>query len=236
MGRLIAFEIGKTAEGLAFLCGSLHLSGRQFVKMKGGNSLSRFLLIIFAESQKMNRFLSLAFLAITVVGFSVTSGGIRADEKKHEAPKTSANEGFTKLQKLIGTWVAADAAGKPTEQVVSVFKSTGGGSTIQETIFPGSDHEMVTMYHMDGKDLVLTHYCAAGNQPKMKLDPKSPAKQLNFLFVGGTNFDPAKDTHMHEGRITLIDDDHIEWTWMGHSKGQPSNEHKVSMKLIRKKS
>ncbi len=187
----------------------------------------------------MNRFhfpARLAFLTFLAASPLCAILGIRADEKKHEAAKTSASEGFARLQKLIGTWVAVDAAGKPTDQVVSVFKLTGAGSAIQETIFPGSDHEMVTMYHMDGKDLVLTHYCSAGNQPKMKLDPKSPPKQLNFLFVGGTNLDPAKDTHMHEGRIALIDDDHIEWTWVGHTKGQPSHDHKVSMKLVRRKS
>ena len=69
--------------------------------------------------------------------------------------------------------MAADDKGKPTDQVVSVFKLTGGGSAVQETIFPGAAHEMVSVYHADGKDVVMTHYCALGNQPKMKLDPAS---------------------------------------------------------------
>ena len=61
---------------------------------------------------------------------------------------------------------------------------------------PGTDHEMVSVYHADGKDVVMTHYCAFGNQPKMKLDPASKDNELKFVFAGGTNLDPAKDTHM----------------------------------------
>ena len=116
-----------------------------------------------------------------------------------------------------------------------MFKVTGAGSAVHETIFPGSPHEMVTMYHLDGKDLVLTHYCAAGNQPHLKLDASSSANQLVFKFLNGANIDPAKDHHMHEGAITLVDNDHIDWNWLGYSDGKPDEAHKVALKLVRKK-
>jgi len=95
--------------------------------------------------------------------------------------------------------------------------------------------EMVTVYHLDGKDLLLTHYCALGNQPRLKADPKSPGNKLIFQFVGGTNLDPAKDMHMHEGSITFLDDDHIEWAWVGYKDGKAMEDHKMSLKLARKK-
>jgi hypothetical protein len=153
----------------------------------------------------------------------------------HEKAPAGKHAGLERLKKLAGEWVAADAQGKPTAQLVSVFKVTAAGSAVQETIFPGTSHEMVTLYHRDGKDLVLTHYCAAGNQPRMKADPSAPANQLRFLFAGGSNLDPAKDMHMHEGSITFVDDDHIEWTWIAYTNGKPAADHKVSMKLVRKK-
>jgi hypothetical protein len=106
---------------------------------------------------------------------------------------------------------------------------------VHETIFPGQPHEMVTVYHLDGKDLLLTHYCAAGNQPKMKHDPKAKENELKFDFVGGTNLDPKKDMHMHEGLITIIDDDNIQWSWVGYLDGKPVKDHHVSLKLVRKK-
>ena len=116
-----------------------------------------------------------------------------------------------------------------------MFKIIAGGSAVQETIHPGKGEEMVSVYHMDGKDLIMTHYCMLGNQPKMKLDPKGKDNQLKFDFAGGTNLDPAKDTHMHEGLITILDDNHIEWSWAGYMDGKPAETHKVSMKLERKK-
>ena len=94
---------------------------------------------------------------------------------------------------------------------------------------------MVSVYYCDGDDLMLTHYCALGNQPRMKADPKSPPNQLRFQFAGGTNLDPAKDMHMHEGTFTFIDDDHIEFSGVAWVGGKPAEDHCATMKLVRKK-
>jgi hypothetical protein len=166
------------------------------------------------------------------LALAVLSTGAPADDK-HEHKDGAKNPALEKLKKLSGEWVAIDDKGK--EQLVSVFKVTSAGSAVHETIFPGSPMEMVSVYHMDGKDLILTHYCALGNQPRMKLDPKAKDNELKFVFAGGTNLDPAKDMHMHEGSITIVDDDHIEWKWSAYDQGKPADEHKVSMKLERKK-
>jgi hypothetical protein len=155
-----------------------------------------------------------------------------ADDKAAPAAK---NTGMDRVKKLAGAWVMADDKGKPTDKIVSEFKITANGSAVQETIFPGSDHEMVTVYHRDGQDVVLTHYCALGNQPQMKLDPSGPASRLAFKFVGGSNIDPAKDMHMHEGTITWVDDDHITWQWAAYQNGKPLEDHKMALNLVRKK-
>jgi hypothetical protein len=158
----------------------------------------------------------------------------RGDDKKgaSTAPK---HAGFEKLKKLAGTWVEADKDGKPTDKVVSVIKVTAAGSTVHETLFPGTQMEMISVYHLDKSDLVMTHYCMLGNQPRMKADPKAPANQLRFLFDGGTNLDPKKDMHMHEGTLTIVDDDHVEMSGVGWVNGKPAEDHCVTMKLVRKK-
>ncbi len=176
----------------------------------------------------MNRFFAIA--AIGVLALSVQA---QADEKK--ASNAVGSAAFERLKKLAGEWVSTGPDGKPTDQVISVFKVTAGGSAVQETLFPGSDHEMVTVYHLDGNDLVLTHYCVMHNQPHLKMDAASPANQIVFKFVGGTNLDPTKDMHMHEGTITFIDDNHIESTWQGWHDGKPAEGHKFAEKLVRKK-
>jgi hypothetical protein len=158
-----------------------------------------------------------------------------AQDKKETKEPAFKHPGLEQLKKLAGEWVEMDKDGKPTARVVSVFKVTSAGSAVHETIFPGMPHEMVTLYHLDGKDLVLTHYCALGNQPHLKFDPKSPPKQLQFKFVGGSNLNPDKDMHMHEGTLTFIDDDHIEGSWVGYKDGKPDAGHKMTIKLVRKK-
>ena len=156
-------------------------------------------------------------------------------EDKPEPKAAAKNPGLERLKKLAGEWVALDEKGQPTDHVVSVFKVTAAGSAVHETIFPGTNHEMVTVYHLDGPDLVLTHYCALGNQPHLKADPKSPADKLVFQFVGGSNLDAAKDMHMHEGSFTFVDDDHLESSWAAWKDGKPMEGLKMSVKLVRKK-
>ncbi len=66
--------------------------------------------------------------------------------------------------------------------VTCVFKLLSGGSAVRETMFPGTDHEMTNMYHLDGHDLVLTHYCAEGNQSRMRAKPGGKNNVLEFKF------------------------------------------------------
>ena len=157
------------------------------------------------------------------------------DEKTSKLPPVPTNSGLETMKKLAGTWLAADNDGKPTDQVVSIIKVTAGGSVVHETLFPGQPHEMVSIYTADGPDLVMTHYCVLGNQPRMKADPKSPANQIIFQFAGGSNLDPKKDKHMHAATLTLVDDDHLEIAGVAWEGGAPAKDMCCGMKLVRKK-
>jgi hypothetical protein len=124
-----------------------------------------------------------------------------------------------RLKALRGEWVAAeDGEMFKKGDLVSRYAVTGGGSAVVETVFPGTEHEMVTVYHADGRDLVLTHYCM-GNQPRMRArDAKGP--RFDFAFDGGTNIDAARDRHMHSAWLEILGDDEIrsEWTETAGSK------------------
>src|SRR5262245_14324337 len=174
------------------------------------------------------------YLAVGLVLLALTAAAPGDDKPDGKAAPTQ-HPGLEKMKKLAGTWVEAGKDGKPTDKVVSVVKVIGGGSVVHETLFPGQPHEMVSVYLVEGGELVMTHYCVLGNQPRMKADPKSPAGKLRFEFAGGTNLDPAKDKHMHEGTITFVDDDHIEWSGVCWEGGKPSAETCPGMKLVRKK-
>src|SRR5262245_6790627 len=162
---------------------------------------------------------------------------IWADDKPAtQLPSPPTNGALEKLKKLAGTWVAADKDGKATDQVVSIIKVTAGGSAVHETLFPGQPQEMISVYTAEGPDLVMTHYCMLGNQPRMKASAKSAAaNKLNFEFAGGGNLDPKKDKHMHAATLTFVDADHIEVDGIGWENGAAAKEMCNGMKLVRKK-
>jgi hypothetical protein len=163
----------------------------------------------------------------------IALGAGRADETP--AKSVPANPGLERLKSLAGTWVEADKDGKPTDKVVSVVRVTAGGSAVHETLFPGQPQEMVSISHLDKGDLVMTHYCVLGNQPRMKADPAAPKNQIRWVFAGGTNLDPSKDTHMHSATITFVDEDHIEIAGEAWADGKPAENQCGQMKLVRKK-
>jgi hypothetical protein len=105
------------------------------------------------------------------------------------------------------------------------------GSIVIEELFPGTEHEMMTVYHMDGEDLVATHYCSAGNQPRFKLAESGTGSEgYHFAFTGGSNMAPT-DGHIHEGTIRIADADHVESTWSFWKDGQP--EHQMTFSMTR---
>lgn len=176
------------------------------------------------------------FLTVGVLVLALAVNGRGETPAKADATKADpAKAGLDKVKKLVGTWVEADKDGKPTDKVVSIVKLTAGGSAVHETFFPGSDMEMVSLYHMDKGDLIMTHYCMLGNQPKMKADPKSAANTIKWEFAGGTNLDPKKDTHMHSSTMKFVDDDHLEIEGEAWADGKISKDHCGTMKLVRKK-
>ena len=110
-----------------------------------------------------------------------------------------------------------------------VYKVVGNGSAVVEDMFPGSDHSMVTVCHLDGDELVMTHYLPrAGDQPRMKLNRAGSighAFRVCLRWRSGTNFDPVKDMHMHEGHFDLLDDGRVKAAWTAYSEGKPAGAH-----------
>src|SRR5215471_4872411 len=179
----------------------------------------------------MRRFLACGLALTLALTLSLASYGDGKAGGKLPTPPTNA--GLEKMKKLAGTWVVADKDGKPTDQVASIINVTAGGSAVHETLFPGQPHEMVSVYTVEGSDLIMTHYCVLGNQPRMKADPNSPPNQIVFRFIGGGNLDPKKDKHMHEGTLTIVDDDHIELNGCAWENGEPAKDQCCGFKLVR---
>jgi hypothetical protein len=89
---------------------------------------------------------------------------------------------------------------------------------------------MFSVYHMDGDELLMTHYCAIGNAPKMKFEPTGTPGEIAFAFNGGTNFDPNVDAHAHEGKTQVIGPDEVRTQSVGYSEGKPTPPRTFHMK------
>jgi hypothetical protein len=157
--------------------------------------------------------------------------GAKSAPKKEQAPAEDAaqKKAFDRLKGLAGDWVTVGGDGSVTAR----YRVTAAGSALVETLFPGKEHEMVTIYHRDGKDLTLTHYCAAGNQPRMKMVPGPDANQIAFQFTSATNMKSLAEGHMHEMTMQLVDADHIKTAWTYLKDGKPGDPEKFD--LTRKK-
>jgi hypothetical protein len=158
-----------------------------------------------------------------------------ADDKPDAKAGVDAKAAFARLKTLVGTWKCQIAdehqAGKSKEHedhangdTPVTYKLTGAGSALVETQFPGTAHEMVSVYHLDGDDLRMTHYCAAQNQPRVKLDRvNSTLDHLIFVFDGGTNLDPQKDMHIHGLQITFHQDGKVTSAWESYAGGKKAS-------------
>ncbi len=155
---------------------------------------------------------------------------VRADDATTKT-KTDAPSLET-IKQLVGTWVAVDEKGKATEQVVSEYRVTAGGSAIIETLFPGTDKEMISMYHQVGDQLIMTHYCMLGNQPQMTCQAGDKKGQLVFR-CNGKGLNCAHDRHMHQGVVTVVDKDHMRSVWTMTEEGK--NVYEAKFELVRVK-
>jgi hypothetical protein len=142
----------------------------------------------------------------------------------------SANAAFDRLKELAGDWRIASPKDESRNSKIDVrYRLTAGGTALVETLFPGGDKEMVTVYHRDGDQLMLTHYCMAGNQPRMRATPGDVKDELFFEFAGGTNLDAAKDLHMHDYRVRFLGSDHIHAEWEYYREGKAAGKHEFDL-------
>lgn len=145
--------------------------------------------------------------------------------KSAKAPETvvyDAASAFEFLKTLAGDWdrASGDHEHGGSSRLVS-FKVTAAGSSIVETYNAGLPSEMVSIYHMDGNQLLLTHYCALKNAPVMKFETSDKPGEIKFAFHGGTNFDPKIDAHVHQGALEVKDKNTVESNFVAFANGKP---------------
>ena len=131
--------------------------------------------------------------------------------------QTDAQKAYATIKTMPGTWEGKGPDGHP---FYVTYKMTAAGSAVMSQI-EVPDHDMISMFHMDGPDrLLMTHYCAAMNQPRMQGSLSPDGKTITFNFVDATNLSSLDAGHMQKMILTLIDDNHHteEWVFIDHGR------------------
>lgn len=157
---------------------------------------------------------SFAFGFILVALTLTCSGHARADSAQL----------MDRLKSLEGDWMVLDEHGEATAEVGARFRITAGGSALREFMFPDTPHEMLNVYHKDGERVLMTHYCAAGSQPRLEVLPAEQGDGLRLKFESITNL-PSPEAHfMHHAEYEWEGDDRLTTIWYGSENGKIVDE------------
>src|SRR5438552_6741478 len=134
--------------------------------------------------------------------------------------QSDAQKSFDKLKTLAGSWegnvttLPQEAAIEGKLMQVSFRVTSMGNALVHEMTGAGRPDDPITMLYLDGERLLLTHYCDAGNRPRMagKISPDGKSVEFDFLDVARS----TQYGHMHHAVFTVIGaNQHTEdWTYI----------------------
>src|SRR5437660_8798824 len=116
--------------------------------------------------------LSVVLMLLGTTGFSTTDT---------PSPNAEIQKTFEKLKSLAGSWQSDN----PKIGLSVKFRVTSNGTAILSEMEAAPDN-MVTMFHLNDGQLMVTHYCAEGNQPRMVASISPDGKTVKFDFIDGT--------------------------------------------------
>ena len=172
----------------------------------------------------MNKMIKAWFVFAVLVAINVM-----AENPKEKCCAPASTPQFGELKQLIGKW---EGTNTKKEKVVINYKLTAGGTALMETLFPGTPHEMVSVYHDDRGKLMMTHYCMLGNQPRLRLEDEKNGK-MKFEFSDGTGIKSDNDPHMHALTVTFIDKDHFRQEWSFYDKGEEKGVETINFSRLK---
>jgi len=144
------------------------------------------------------------------------------------APESPAAAALARLAMLAGEWKGnAEWTGARSGRYAmdATYSTTGNGSAVVETLTQDGVPMMTTVYHVDGADLRMTHYCAARNQPRLKASRIDLADgAIDFAFVDATNLASPDAPHVSGLQVRFGDADHLTITFRFEGGGKASFE------------
>ena len=143
-------------------------------------------------------------------------------------PPASAGAALAKLRTLAGEWDGSlEWTGARTGKgaIRAIYRTTGYGSAVVEDLISEGVTTMSSVYHEDGADLRMTHYCGARNQPRLKASRiDMAAGAIDFAFVDATNLKRPDAPHVVGVELRFADADHFTLTFLFEDAGKKSRE------------
>src|SRR5688572_11951234 len=164
--------------------------------------------------------LALALFLLSMAVPSLTFAQPAAPEPSVAIAPSDAQEAFEKLKSLAGSWVGPltmDHEDPSMEGMIGQFSlrvTSRGNAIVHEISVAGIPDHPVTMFYLEGDRLLATHYCDAGNRPRLAGTMSPDGKTLTFEFFDLSGGD--EHGHMYKGVFTFLDDNRHteEWTFM----------------------
>ncbi len=163
-------------------------------------------------------------IALTLAVLLIAATAFAADATPTQS---EAQKSFDQIKTLAGSWEGPVSVVPPMAEMstdkpvhVSMRVTSRGNALVHEMQEAGTledpkkyDHP-VTMFYLDNDRLLLTHYCDAGNRPRMAARTSADGKTVEFDFLdlaGGNQYG-----HMQHAVFTVIDENHHseDWTYM----------------------
>ena len=123
--------------------------------------------------------------------------------------QSAAQKSFEQLKSLAGTWEGT----MDGQQLHVTLRVTSKGNALMHEMKGAGPDDPITMIHLDGERLLLTHYCDAGNQPRMAASISPDGRTIVFDFLQATNLQSSQMGHMQRVTFTFIDSDHHTEKW-----------------------
>ncbi|MFO0830293.1 MAG: hypothetical protein U0637_00485 [Phycisphaerales bacterium] len=157
----------------------------------------------------------------------------------HAVPAASAEAKASLLgtvEKFAGSWESQGEDGQ--WHAHGTFTPGSGGSAVREVMMPGTPHEMTNMYTMEGGSVCMVHYCAMGNQPRMRctgaVRGADGSVSLPFEPDSVTDLHSADEAYMGKMTLTLHSDGTGTEEWWQVKQGKVTGEHHMVFKLRKK--
>lgn len=145
---------------------------------------------------------------------------------------TKSEAALGRLIALAGEWDLVGEDGKRGPGLTIGVSSAG--SAVREVMFAGSPHEMTNMYHADGDTVVMTHYCAMGNQPRMRSVVPAEGQPFAFRIDSVTNLRGRDEMYMGSMTLTIVDANTIRQDWNHYTLNNGKSDDVTSMTFKRK--